>query len=132
MAIIKTTTTPHGIQADYFKLIGVNINVVGDLVSMHFAIYASAEARDNGSIPLWNEYVNYKLSELNPNPLEVFYSLAAQSELLQGGTPDVTPVYDLIHHVPPVITPVDPDPLADDRATALRNLPSVGAYKGGK
>jgi hypothetical protein len=133
MAIIKNTLTPHGVTASYHKLTNVSINVLKDTVEMTFAIYTSPEARDAGAIPLWNEHISYKLSELSPNPLDLLYPLALGSDLLKDGTPDVVPAEVGIRHVKPT---VDGNNAAQAEAAAKRAAalaapkPTFGANNG--
>lgn len=123
MAAIKHTVTPHGVTANYWKLMSCNVDVVKDRVEMRFAIYASAEARDNGSIPLWNEYVTFVLSEITPSPLEVFYNLAMKSEKFAGATSDVQSSLDLFSKIPEVRQePVQEDPTRAAALAAARKL----------
>jgi hypothetical protein len=126
MAIKKSVQTPHGVTADYHKLTNVVINALKNSVEMQFAIYASTEARDAGSIPLWNEFVTVPLSQLSPNTLQFLYPLALETPMFEDGVSDVA-VDAIITRTIPVAVEVDADPHKEARAAALASLPKTGA-----
>lgn len=125
MAIHKDIVTPHGVTASYHRLTNVSISASKDLVEMSFAIFATQEARDAGKMPLWNEHVLFKLSELQPNPLELLYELALYDGYLKDGTPDkiVPNAVQLVREV--VLQEVDTQSAERDAALAVK--PTAGA-----
>lgn len=128
MAIIKNTLTKHGIQAEYWKLMSANIDGAKNLVTLNLALYASADARDAGAIPLWNEQVHFKLSELSVNPLSVLYPLLTETDLLKDGVADTEaePALRIQHIKPESNTPVPPVDM--DKLEALsKPKPTFGA-----
>lgn len=97
MAIIKDFQTNFGVTANYHRLLKVEINSVTQEVEMTVAVYISQEARDQGGVPIWHEYVRIPFNKLNFDPRDIFYPLLQNYNLsyLEGGTtslaPQVTP-----------------------------------------
>lgn len=129
MAIIKSVITPHGVEAQYHKITNVSINTATDTVQLQFAIFATAAARDSGKMPLWNDTVSFKLSELQPDPLALLYPLAMSSEYYTGGVSDAAEVTlaNAITRVAPVVVDVEDTTAAQRFEALLRPKPTVGA-----
>lgn len=68
MAFTKRVQTPHGVFADYHKIIKIELSVVDMAMLVVLAIYASAEARDAGATPMWHEYINVPFDQLPSDP----------------------------------------------------------------
>lgn len=116
MAIIKDFPTNFGITANYHKLLKVDINSNLREVEMTVGVYVSEEARDQGGVPLWHEYVRIPFDRLNFDPRDIFYPLLQQYNLsyLEGGTSSLPegvtphqPVFEVLE-APPI--PATPEP----------------------
>lgn len=107
MALIKNFDTSFGITANYHRLVKVEIDGINNQLTMMVAIYASEEARTEGSTPLWHEYVKIPFNRLSVDPRDQFYPLlktwagsyvqGAQDSLPSG----VTPVPSIFEILPP-------------------------------
>ena len=90
MAILKNVLTPQGVNATYHKLVKAEIDANEQVLRAQIAIFASPEARNEGKLILWNEYVTIPFSEIDGNPLDLFYPILSESDLsyLKDGEPD--------------------------------------------
>lgn len=88
MALIHTITTPQGVEATYHKIIKIEISAIEEAVTIVVAIYATATARDNGSSPLWHEYIRVPFADMALDPRVPFYQMAASyvNSYLNGAT----------------------------------------------
>lgn len=91
MAIVKEYTTPQGIDANYHRIIRIEISSVTGKLDMVVGIYASKEKAQSGCQPIWHEYVSIPINELSSDPRSAFYPLLTQypHSYLNGGTDDL-------------------------------------------
>lgn len=107
MALIKDYSTNFGVVANYHRLLKVEIDGVKKEVIMMTAIYASEEARTEGSNPLWHEYVTIPFNRLSVDPRDQFYPLLKTwaPSYVQGATDSlpsgITPVPTIFEILPP-------------------------------
>lgn len=114
MALTKTVKTPQGVNADYHKIIKIEYSVVDSTMLVVLAIYASAEARDEGAVPLWHEYINVPFEKLDADPRESIYEFlsAYEGSWMHGAQRDPRP--DPVAEEP--ITPVVEEYVGDGTA----------------
>lgn len=95
MAIIKTFETPQGISATYHRIVKAEIEVNHNAVVLQTAVYLSAEARDLGKSPVWNEYTTIPFDAMDGDFRKSFYELLTNyygSYLKNGASDDPDPV----------------------------------------
>lgn len=93
MALIKNYNTQFGIVCNYHKIVKVEIQSSTNRINMMIAIYASKEAHDNDSKPLWHEYVEIPFDKFAWDPREAFYPLLKTytQSYLQGAQDSIQP-----------------------------------------
>lgn len=93
MALAKTVTTPHQIEASYHKLVKVEYSMQDLCMVLIVAIYASEAARDADAPPLWHEYVKIPFEVMSEDPRTSFYQILTEyyGSYLVGATRDTRP-----------------------------------------
>jgi len=80
MALIKPFETPQKVTASYHKLLKAEFHIPSQTIELVFAVFYSAEARDNGGSVLWHEYLKVPFSALQEDPRVGLYQLAESYE----------------------------------------------------
>lgn len=88
MAIIKTFSTPYGIDANYHKLLKVSMDSQNSRVEIDVAVYHSQEARTTNKQPLLVKTVVIPFWRFKSDPRQAFYRVLelAPDSYLEGGT----------------------------------------------
>lgn len=75
MAILKPYPTPHGVTASYHKVQSAEIDAQTRTVKMRVLMYASAEAREAGAIPIWEKDQTVPFSAFTQDPRGLLYPM---------------------------------------------------------
>lgn len=116
MAVIKDFQTNFGITANYHRLLKVEIISENKMIELVVGVYVSEEARNQGGVPLWHEYVRIPFNNLSLDPRDIFYPLLKQYnqsylfnslDSISPGTTVHPPVFEIVESPPPtpIITP---------------------------
>lgn len=91
MAIIKDVLTNFGITCNYNRIRSVSIDADTEVITITVQVYLSKESRDEGSKPLWNEYVYIPFSDIEGDPRDLYYNLMMDNFpcYLNGGEAEV-------------------------------------------
>lgn len=90
MAFIKPFKTPQGVVATYHKLVRAEFDTFTQKAVLTMAVFATPEARAEGSTPLWTEHVVIPFEAFDGGPLAALYPLAAEfgDSYLHDALPD--------------------------------------------
>jgi len=97
MAIIKTFSTPYGIDANYHKLLKVSVDSLYRQVELDVAVYHSEEARTTNKEPLFVKRVTIPFWKFKSDPRQAFYKVLelAPDSFLENGTTSTEDVLDI-------------------------------------
>lgn len=90
MAILKDISTPQGVTASYHKIQSAEIDAGTRTVKMRVLVYASAEAREAGAIPLTEKEQTVPFSSFTQDPRGLLYPMLVNygDSFLKGGETD--------------------------------------------
>jgi hypothetical protein len=112
MALIKDVLTQYGIDAAYHKLVRAEFLFDDHYARLTFAMYASAETRQAGHMPLQHSVVTLPISQFEIDPRNALYRIATDygGSQYQDAEPDVEVEGGPVFPVLPFTTPAVPEP----------------------